>query len=486
MTLRWTDGLLVLALVGSNAQGQTLELCEQLLAPPADTGALSLGRYRAQLIQLQDQLRAIPYPNEQLANCHHKVSRALARYSGQVERPLPLISAEAAYLAMAQDNRRTIRINREACLRQDVPLEQARSLTLSKRSVGRYLYQAADSACARSVWLAWQNRGGSQADQHLDTILALAHHQARQRGYENVLEWKLDGAYLSSHRQVDHFLRGLKADSAKLPWKRPNTPRYSYVDAPRLARATLEQLARLFGLTLEPVTDELWQLWDGRRFLGTLSLTPAERSAYLGLQRNLVNYYPGMGQIHFRQKARWRGEHLSELAGSITTAFYHLAGHDLADYMGKGQEPDLASLPRAIGLALGADPAFAGTLGQAPEVEPLSVGPGELLRTRLSLAFWQQSQHHPEDLVKQQQRLFRQYYGIEAPQGWRPLSAYPKLVEQGPLLYGNLLAKKTAMDLLDLWRSERISGPELWGEIFVNSNHQAYSPSLARLTQPKN
>ncbi|WP_028110109.1 hypothetical protein [Ferrimonas futtsuensis] len=483
MTLRWPDGLLILALVGTHAQGQTLELCEQLLTPPEEASPLSLGRYKAQLVQLQDQLRAIPYPGEQLANCHHKVSRALARYSGQVARPLSLISAEAAYLAMTQDNRRTIQINREACLRQDVQADQARTLALSKRSVGRYLFQAADTGCARSVWLAWQNRGGTQADQHLGTILALSHHQARERGYDNALAWKLDGAYLGNYQQVDQFLRGLTADSAKLPWKRPNTPRYSYVDAHQLALTTLEQLARLFGLELAPIAADQWQLWDGRRFLGTLSLAPADRNAYQGLQRNLVGHFPGMGRIHYRQKERWRGEHLSELAGSITSAFYHLAGHHLTHYLGEQQEPDLLSLPRAIGLALGADPGFTGQLEQGPEVEPLGFGPGELLRARLSLTFWHQSLHHPAELIRQQQRLFRHYYGVDAPTGWRPLSAYPKLVEQGPLLYGNLLAKKTAMDLVDLWRSGRISGPQLWEEIFVNSNHQGYSPSLARLTQ---
>ncbi|BDY04827.1 hypothetical protein [Ferrimonas sp. YFM] len=486
MTLRWSDGLLILTLAGTTAQGQTLELCEQLLAPPQGASALSLGRYKAQLVQLQDQLRAIPYPDELLANCHHKVSRALARYSGKVERPLPLISAEAAYLTMTQDNRRTIQINRKACLRQDVEGEQARTLTLSKRSVGRYLFQAADSGCARSVWLAWQNRGGQQADRHLDTILALSHHQARERGYDDVMAWKLDGAFLGSYQQVDRFLSGLNPESAKLPWKRPNTPRYSYVDPHQLALATLEQLAQLFGLSLAPLPGDHWQLWDGRRYLGTLSLAPAERSGYLGLQRNLVNYYPGIGQVHYRNKVRWRGEHLSELAGSITTAFYHLAGHQLENYLGQRQEPDLVSLPRAIGLALGATPAFTSALGKAPEAEPLGFGPGELLRTRLSLAFWHQSNHQPQELARQQQQLFRRYYGVDAPKGWRPLSAYPKLVEQGPMLYGHLLAKKTAMDLVDLWRSDRISGPQLWEEMFVNSNHQAYSPSLARLTQSGN
>ncbi|TKB50575.1 hypothetical protein FCL40_05340 [Ferrimonas sediminicola] len=481
MPLRWPDALLMLALAGFGAQGQMLELCDQLVTSPAGDSPLALARYQAQLVRLQDQLRALPQPGEHQANCYHKVSRALARFSGQRNLPLPLLSAQADYLLMAQDNRRAIQINRERCQRAGMQGEQARVLPLSKREVGRYLFQAADSSCARSVWLAWQNRGGDQADSKLAEILTLSHQQARSMGYPSTLAWRLDGAYLNSYPQAEQFLSGLVATATPLPWQRPNTPRYRYIDPPRLARATLMQLTRLLGLSLQPLGPDQWQLWDGRRYLGQLGLIPGDRSHYWPVQRHLVGHFTGMGQILYRQNERWRGEHLSELVASITEALYHLAGHSLAHYRAEEQEPDLAGLPRAIGLALGAEPGFVRLLPQAPDVEPLAFGPGELLRARLALAFWHQASHQPARLDRYQAGLFARYYGQPAPQGWKPLSAYPNLVEQGPLIYGSLLAKKTAMDLIDQWRSGSVSGPQLWEQLFVNSNHRAFAPSLAQL-----
>ncbi|SDJ65640.1 hypothetical protein SAMN04488540_11150 [Ferrimonas sediminum] len=455
----------------------TLDLCQKLIRPPESHTVIRQQRYLAQLVQLTDQLRAVPARAQELAQCHHLASKALATLEHQPSQPVTQLTAEAAYLNLTTTSKRQLRLDRVGCQTAE-SVDQEELLPLRRQDVGRYLYQSPSERCSQYVWLGWENRGGDDTLLLLDRILKAASLHAKAQGYTSSIRHTLAGNYLSDPRQIADWLQSLPVSNRELPWQPHAAPRYLNLDPRQLSRAAFTALTHTLGLTLAALDDDSWQVWDQRRYLGVVTLTPGKRTGLRVIQRHIVGHHFGVAEVVYRSKSKWRDSHVEQLLARQSQALYALAGQPLTSHQGEQWEADLHGLTAALGEALGHSVPFRDQLGPLPPTTPRGYRAGELFDAEMALAVWQQDSLDEDQLLATQSRLFQHYFGQPAPPNWRWWNARPQLIRQGPLLYRKQLSRQLAAQLITRWQQGQLSGSQLWRRLYVNTNHQAMAPTL--------
>ncbi|WP_028111966.1 hypothetical protein [Ferrimonas kyonanensis] len=465
----------------SGLAGTTLDLCQQLITPPESNSVIQQQRYLAQLVQLTDQLRAAPSRAQELAQCHHLASKALATLDHQASQPVTQLTAEAAYLNLTTASKRQLRLDRVDCQLDETTDPQPALLPLRRQDVGRYLYQSPGERCSQYVWLGWENRGGNDTRLLLDRILQAASDHAKSQGYSDSVEHALAGNYLDSPQKVSRWLQSLPVSQAELPWQPHAVPRYRNLNPAQLSQAALQALTATLGLTLAKLDNGSWQVWDQRRYLGVVTLTPGKRTELRVIQRHIVGHHFGVAEVVYRSKTKWRFSHVEQLLARQSQALYALAGQPLATHQGQRWEADLQGLTAALGEALAHSASFSAPLGPLPPATPQGFQASELFDAEMALVVWRQDSLDEAGLMQAQSRLFQHYFHHPAPSHWRWWNSRPQLIRQGPLLYRKQLSRQLAAQLISRWQQGQLSGSQLWRQLYVDTNHQPMTSTLDAL-----
>ncbi|GLP96169.1 M3 family metallopeptidase [Paraferrimonas sedimenticola] len=180
------------------------------------------------------------------------------------QQPLAQLSQFAEFRARLKASRAKIDLTKIDC--------QLSDNSISMAQVPSYLINQADENCRRTVWQAYQLRGGDAVEQLLARIYQQQREQAKRAGYREVAEHQLSRNWLSEVDWVyQYLLASYSKDHAAAPWQlarllKQDSELSETSDSIQVLTDTAEEL----GLRLEGLQDNYFRVWLEQRLLGEL------------------------------------------------------------------------------------------------------------------------------------------------------------------------------------------------------------------------
>lgn len=476
-TDRWRRRLNALALAGAllpQAAGaaELLSYCLNQIESIGLPQGTPLQRHRqfGQLVLLQDQLKYLAQTgdSDDLGRCTLALHSAMAHYRPQPTTDPRLLSLEAQLIHLDKRPLKAITIGSERCW-QGLDAPASRTLDLEAHTISRYLNQADDALCRERVWVAYQNRATPDAEDALRHYREAAQQRARQGRFASDAHWQLRGTPLTAPEQVRAFLDRQIPDDRRPPWDpAPDTAPLSLPPG-QLAMDALRYLAGQFGLTLEPIDDHQWQLWDGRRLLGYLELQAGDHARQSPLQSHWIGVSPAVVQLVYRERP-WYPRHWHQWMAQTAETLVSMAGsplpYDAPSYSGAGY-----GYGRALARAGSVQQQL---LGQTLPFRPL-IDAAALYEAQMGLAVATQQPWSPSALKRTSDALFQRYFARPAPQGLKPWPGHSDWAIAGARAYLPLWHAEQGKALVTRRLSGALTADQLWQRLT--------QPSLSSTTQ---
>ncbi|MBY5920296.1 hypothetical protein [Ferrimonas balearica] len=479
-TERFRHSLNALALAGALfiQQANAAELLNYCLNQIDAVGAPAgtpLNRHRqfGQLVLLQDQLKYLAQTgnSDDLGRCTLALQSAMGQYRPQSPPNPEQLSLETQLIHLDKHPLKSITIRSERCW-LGVESTPSQTLDLESGSVSRYLNQAEDPLCRERVWVAYQNRANPDADRPLRRYRENAERLAWQASFPSDAHWQLRHTPLTSPVQVEQFLNGLTPDGDRLPWQpAPGSAPLSQ-EPTQLAQESLGYLIQQFGLSLLPIDERQWQVWDGARLLGYLELSAGESNRQTTLQSHWVGLSPAVVQMVYREKP-WYPRHWHQWLAQTAETLVSMAGRPLPYQM----QP-------SSGAGYGFGRALARSEGVQRQLLGASLPPRplfdatDLYQAQMALAVATQNPWSPTALQRTSDALFERYFARPAPKGLTPWPGHSDWAIAGARAYLPLWYANQGQTLLEQRLSGTLSPEQLWQQLtFLSESENEKGPA---------